>query len=134
MENKANSMQISVKGIIDIIFRNKMIIVISFCVCIVLTFIAVQFITPVYDATVKMLVRGQSIVASESYAPIMASGVHMTQAEIVKSYPVLKRAAIAMNLQNRPFDYEKDYCSKIKRYYVDLIAKKNSTRAGFFAS
>ena len=79
--------------------------------------------TPYYDANVKMLVRGQNVISSESYAPIMGS-VHMTQAEIVKSRAVLKRTAIALGLQNRAFDYEKQYCSVFKTYYIDYQVKK----------
>lgn len=123
MENKPAFLNITVKGIIDIIFRNKMLIIITFIICIIISLIGIQFVTPVYDANVKMLVRGQGVVSSETYAPIMGS-VHMTQAEIVKSYPVLKRVAIALELNNRSLDYEKNYCSELKKYYIDFQVKK----------
>jgi capsular polysaccharide biosynthesis protein len=74
-----------------------------------------------------MLVKGQSIVSSETYAPIMGS-VHRTQAEIVKSYPVLKRAAIALNLEKRPLDYEKNYCSYLKNLYIDFLIRKTEEK------
>jgi len=124
MDNKSISLNLTVKGIVDIIFRNKMIIYISFLVCMIITVIVILFVTPVFDANVKMLVRGQSVTASETYAPIMASGIHATQAEIVKSVPVLKRAVIALGLQNRPFDYEKNYCSELKKFYINCQVRK----------
>lgn len=123
MENKSNSMNITIKSIIDIIFRNKLIIIIAFTLCIIVTLIGIQFVTPVYDANVKMLVRGQNIISSETYAPIMGS-VHMTQAEIVKSYPVLKRAVIALDLHKRSLDFESNYCSEFKKYYIKYKIKK----------
>ncbi len=128
MENKSNAMKITVKGVIDIIFRNKKIIVITFTICVLLAMLGIQFITPVYEANVKMLVRGQAVVASELYESINARGIQATQAEIVKSEPVLKRSAIALGLQNRPFDYEKNFSSPLKRYYIEYNAEKNEKR------
>lgn len=124
MENKTGAFNFSVKGTLDIIFRHKIIMLVTFAVIVFFTLIGLQFVTKVYDANVKMLIRGQSVTAAETYIPIAAYGIHMTQAEIVKSYPVLKRAAIALNLQNRPLNYEKNYSSKLKRLYVDYMAAK----------
>lgn len=127
MDNKVNSMNISMKSIFDIVFRNKLLIITIFILCMAGVLIGLQFVTPVYDANVKMLVKGQSIVSSETYAPIMGS-VHRTQAEIVKSYPVLKRAAIALNLEKRPLDYEKNYCSYLKNLYIDFLIRKTEEK------
>jgi len=124
MENQSNHMKITVKSIIDIIFRHKMIIVITFIICVFATFIVLQLQTPVYDANVKILIRGQSIVTSDVYESIGARSIQATQAEIVRSVPVLKRAVIALNLQNRPFDYEKNYSSKLKKFLIDYQVKK----------
>lgn len=124
MENKSNPMKITVKGVIDILFRNKKIIYITFTICVLLALLGIQFVTPVYEANVKMLVRGQAVVASELYESINARGIQATQAEIVRSEPVLKRAAIALGLQSRPFDHEKNFCSPLKWYYIDYSAKQ----------
>ncbi len=125
MENKSNPMNITVKSVIDIIFRNKMIILNTFAICVLLTIIGIQFVTPVYDANVKMLVRGQAIVASDLYESIGDRGILATQAEIVNSVPVLKRAAIALGLQDRTLDYEKNFCSPLKKLYIDFQTRKN---------
>lgn len=128
MENKTNTLKITPKIIIDIIFRKKTTILLTFVFGIICSFIVIQFITPVYDANVKMLVRGQNIVEAETYAPIMTRGLHSTQAEIVKSQPVLKRAVIALKLQNQPPDYEKNFCSELKKYYIDFMVKRNAKK------
>ena len=86
-----------------------------------------QLVTPIYDANVKMLVRGQSVITAETYAPIMGR-VHMTQAEIVKSYPVLKRAAIALNLHNRSNENVNYNNSKLKKLYTDFQKKRISKK------
>lgn len=124
MENKSNPLNITVKSVIDIIFRYKIIVFITFFTCIAFTLVGIQFMTPLYDANVKMLVRGQSVTESETYVPIMARGIHLTQAEIVKSYPVLKRAALALDLHERPLDYEKNFCSNLKKNFIDFMAKR----------
>ncbi|HRZ29040.1 MAG TPA: hypothetical protein P5295_19680, partial [Spirochaetota bacterium] len=124
MENKTKAFTLTIKSSLDIIFRHKIIMLVTFAVITFFALIAIKFKTPIYDANVKMLIRGQSVTAAETYIPIGAYGIHYTQAEIVKSYPVLKRAAIALNLQNRPFDYEKNYCSQLKRMYIEYMAEK----------
>lgn len=123
MEKQTNKLNISVKSIIDIIFRNRLLIFITFLLCLIISITVIQFVTPIFDANVKMLVRGQNIISSETYVPIMGGDVHMTQAEIVKSYPVLKRAVIALGLQTRPLDYEKKYCTDLKKIYVNFKVK-----------
>jgi len=124
MENKPALISITVKGIIDIIFRNRLLIIITFIICIIGSLIGIQFITPLYDAEVKMLVRGQTVTASDTYAPLFSRSVHSTQAEIVKSLPVLKRAVMALDLQNRPLDYEKQFSSDLKKIIIDFKIRK----------
>ncbi len=124
MENQSIPMKITVKSVLDIIFRNKRIIILTFILCMFVTFIILQFMTPVYDSNVKMLIRGVSTVTSDLYDPINTRSIQATQVEIVRSEPVLRRAALALDLQNRPFDYEKNYCSSLKKYYIDYRVKK----------
>ncbi|PKL39698.1 MAG: hypothetical protein CVV44_05605 [Spirochaetae bacterium HGW-Spirochaetae-1] len=124
MEKKTSPFDLSVKGIVDIIFRHKMIIVIAFIINMIFTMIGIQFITPVYDANVKMLIRGQSITAADTYTPIGSYAIRSTQAQIVQSYPVLKRAVIALDLHNRPADYETQYCSELKKMVIEYRMEK----------
>jgi len=124
MENKTSPLEFTIKGIIDIVFRYKLIIIITFFTITLFAFIGLQFKTPIYDANVKMLIRGQSVTAAETYVPIGSYAIRSTQAEIVQSYPVLKRAAIALNLPNRPLDYEAHYSSKLKKLLIQYRAEK----------
>jgi capsular polysaccharide biosynthesis protein len=128
MENKPALLNITVKGIIDIIFRNKMMIFLTFIFCILCSLIGIQFVTPMYDAEVKMLVRGRTVTASDTYESFFSRSINTTQAEIVKSLPVLKRAAIALELHNRPLDYEKQFSSDLKKIYIGYIAKKREKK------
>jgi len=123
MENKTGIWQLSIKDSIDIIFRHKKIMLITFAAGVFLTLAGIQFITPMYEASVSMLMRGQGVTTADELVPIRSWGIESTQAQIVQSNPVLKRAVIALGLEKRPFDYEKKYCSGLKKIYIDYVAK-----------
>lgn len=131
MEN-SNPSPITIKDVFDIIFRNKKIIVITFILGIIVTLIGLQFVTHEYEAEVKMLIRGQGITAADTYAPIGSYGIQSTQAEIVKSNPVLRRAAIALKLDKRPLDYETKYCSELNKLLIYYFAKRTEKKLSKF--
>jgi len=120
MENKNNPWELTLRDTINNLFRQKKIIMLIFFTVIISTIIGLQFKTPLYDANVKMLIRGQSMIAAGTYTALSPFRIHLTQAEIVKSNPVLKRAVIALGIHERPLNYEQKYCSNLKKFYIDL--------------
>ncbi|MCU0822640.1 MAG: hypothetical protein MUC95_09260 [Spirochaetes bacterium] len=116
--------EITFRDFISIIFRQKTTIVISFCCIMIIAFIGIQMQTPLYEASVKMHIRGIGGVEASTYQSIGYFRVHITQMEIVKSEPVLRRTIEALNLHKRPLDYEKNFCHPMKRYLIDYRANK----------
>ncbi|MCP5002413.1 MAG: polysaccharide biosynthesis tyrosine autokinase, partial [Planctomycetes bacterium] len=54
--------------------------------------------------------------------------VSLTQSEIVKSAPVLIRAANALKLNERPSDYEKNFCSPLKAWLIGLKGNESESK------
>ena len=82
--------------------------------------------TPVYEAKVKMLISATKQVEAIYYRDIVGYqnvGLTTTQAEVVKSDPILDRTVRALGLWDMPLDYEKRFCSPLKGKLVDLQIK-----------
>ncbi|MEP9409999.1 MAG: polysaccharide biosynthesis tyrosine autokinase [Candidatus Brocadia sp.] len=113
----------TLRDYVKVVFRHKAVIIITFVVIIISVVIGLELKTPVYRSQVKILITGEKQYDSPYYKELgsqQASGMSLTQAEIVKSNPVIERAVRALKLDERPPDYEKNYCSSLKSYLMDL--------------
>ncbi|MBN2040398.1 MAG: hypothetical protein JW864_10170 [Spirochaetes bacterium] len=124
MEKYTEQNDFSIRNIVSGIFRQKQIVIIVAPVIIIVVFLVLLIQTPVFEASVKMHIVGQSQVTSEFYYDIGARGLHRTQMAIVKSNPVIKRAVLALKLDKRPLDYEKKFCHPIKNFLIEYKTKK----------
>jgi Mrp family chromosome partitioning ATPase/capsular polysaccharide biosynthesis protein len=124
MEKPAQINELNLRNIISAIFRQKIIVIILTPPIIVGIFIALLFQTPIYEAKVKMHIVGKGQVSAETYFDIGSRGLHQTQMEIVKSNTVLQRAVIALKLDKRPLNYEKNFCHPLKYFLIDYKVKK----------
>ncbi len=115
----------TLRDIVIILFRYKMLIISTIFIIMGLTLLGLKMNTPMYEASVKILIKGQSVSAAETYQSLGSFRIHNTQTEIVNSTPVLRRTVIAHKLHERPLDYEKQFCSPIKAPLVEFIAKKD---------
>lgn len=110
-----------------ILFRHKTVIIITLIAIMVTTYIGLELKTPVYEAHVKMLISAQKQIDSPYYKDLSSAyrdtKIALTQAEIVTSTHVLERAIKALKLQERPFDYEKNFYSPLKAQLTDLKTK-----------
>ncbi len=125
-----NNKKLGPREILAGIFRKKVFVFTASFLGIVAAYIGAEFQTPIYEATVKMHIKGISQVVVNFYEGLDSRRLHQTQIEIVKSEPVLRRAIYALNLQNVPRDLEKNYCSPIKRFYIDLTAGDGTDKIG----
>jgi capsular exopolysaccharide synthesis family protein len=85
--------------------------------------VGMELKTPIYTAQVKMLISAEKLIESPYYKVLggyQQTEISLTQSEIVNSNPVIERAVKALMLDQRPFDYEKNYCSPLKAYLIDL--------------
>jgi capsular polysaccharide biosynthesis protein len=130
MEEQLNSTnyETTLRDYLRVIFRQKAVIITAFITVMVTVTIGLMLKTPVYESQVKMLISGQKQVESSYYRDLMRDGsfrsdVTLTQSEIVKSNPVIERAVKALELDKRPLDYEKRFCSPLKAKLVEMQVK-----------
>ena len=96
------------------LFRKKHIIPITVLIVLVITYFLLKLQTPIYEASVKMLVRGQSQIRSTYYEEIIGPAMYLSHLEMVKSNPVVHLTVKTLNLHKRPLDYEKNFSSILK--------------------
>lgn len=113
----------TLRDYLRIIFRHKAVIITTFVAIMVSVVIGMELKTPIYTAQVKMLISAEKLIESPYYKVLggyQQTEISLTQSEIVNSNPVIERAVKALMLDQRPFDYEKNYCSPLKAYLIDL--------------
>jgi len=124
MEKNIGIPDLTMRDIARSLFRQKYIIIITFILILAGTVLGLQMQTPVYEARVKMFIKGVSQTEGLTYQSFGAFRIHITQMEIVRSEPVLKRAVITLKLDERSIDYEKNYSSSLKKIFIDYFSKK----------
>jgi len=120
---ESNYSQTTLRDYVRVLFRHKTVIITTFITVMITVFIGLQFKTPVYEASVKILISAQKQVEAPYYRELAGyrkTEIALTQSEIVKSNPVIERAIKAIRLDQRPLDYEKHFCSPLKMRLIDL--------------
>ena len=118
---------LTLRDYLRVFFRNKSIFTICFLTVMTTVYLGLQLKTPVYQSQVKMHISAEKQLESPYYRELAgqrSSNAALTQSEIVKSNPVLERTVNALNLHNRPVDYEKAFCSPLKVYLIEYQTKK----------
>ena len=126
---KSNSLsELTLRDLARSLFRQKYVIIITFIIITTGTFVGLKMQTPVYEARDKMYIKGVSKTAGITYQGIGSFQIHFTQMEIVKSEPVLKRAVTTLKLDERPLDYEKNYSSSIKKFFINIMTREETKK------
>lgn len=120
MESKADT-----KDFFRIVFSYKLVIIISMVVVMTIVFVIVQLNTPMYAAQVKLLHAARWTVELEQYEELYNRTTQ--EVEWIKSPYVIKRVIKALDLDKRPFDYEKSYASKLKGVLIDYSYRRFMT-------
>lgn len=118
----------NLRDYIRIIFRHKAVIITTFITVTVSAIVGLELKTPTYESKVKLLVSAQKQVESPYYRGLgggIMGGISTTQSEIVISNPVIERAVKVLKLDERPSDYEKNFCSPLRAWAIDLRQKMN---------
>jgi len=90
-----------------ILFRQKWVIIISFFTVAITVFVGLKLKTPVYKASVKMLISAEKQVEAPYYRELLGmqnAQIVLTQSELVKSAPVIERVVRVTGLYARPLD------------------------------
>jgi len=109
-----------------VLFRQKAVVITCFLTVMITVIIGIMLKTPVYEAKVKMLISATKQVEAPYYRDLLMGQnmeVALTQAEIVKSTPVLEKTVRALGLAQKPFDYEKQFASPLKSKLVGLQSR-----------
>lgn len=117
MESKADT-----KDFFRIIFRYKLIIIISMIVVMATVFVIGQLNTPIYIAQVKLLHAAKWTLELEQYEEFYNRTTQ--EIEWIKSPYVIKRVVKALNLDKRPLNYEKIYAPKLRGLLLDYSYRK----------
>ncbi|MDD5432020.1 MAG: polysaccharide biosynthesis tyrosine autokinase [Candidatus Omnitrophica bacterium] len=123
MENYSET---TLRDYLRIIFRHIVVVLTAIITVTATVIVGLIFKTPVYQSQVKMLVSAEKQVEATYYRELLLdrnTPITITQSEIMKSNPVMERVVKAIGLYQRPLDYEKNFCSLIKKPYVILSAK-----------
>ncbi|MCF6155392.1 MAG: polysaccharide biosynthesis tyrosine autokinase [Candidatus Brocadia sp.] len=116
----------TLRDYIRVIFRRRAVIITTFVTVIISAIIGLELMTPMYDARVKMLITAEKQAQAPYYTRLgygRGGGLSTTQSEIVTSNPVIERAVKVLKLYERPSDYEKNFCSPLKAWLIDLRHK-----------
>lgn len=116
----------SLRDYIRVIFRHKVVIITTFITIMLIVGVGLELKTPMYESQVKLLISAQKQVESPYYRGLgfgAGGGISSTQSQIVTSNPVVERAVKALKLDERPSDYEKNFCSPLRAWLLDLRQK-----------
>lgn len=123
--------QLTLRDYWRVIFRHKWVVFISVLVVAITVYFGLQMRTPVYKATVKMLVssvKETQAPYSRDIAGYSQNEAALTQSEIVKSLPVVERAVKAVHLDKRPMDNEKLFSSNLRQKMIAVETKEFKER------
>jgi len=121
MEMYEKQRETTIRDYLRVIFRQRMVIIVSFVTVISTVFIGLKLKTPVYESSVKMLISAKKQVDSLYYRDLIDSRnseISLTQSELVKSSAVMERVIKSLVLYDRPLDYEKTFASGLRRFMI----------------
>ena len=116
------SKETSLRDFLRIIFKYKYLIIITVIPVMVINYIALEFVTPIYSASVKMIVSGAKRTEATYYREVRGGGIS-EHASLVSSRQVITPVVMALKLYERPVDYEKKYASRLKQLWINYIFK-----------
>lgn len=118
----SRTQELTMRDLLGIIFKHKLIIVTTFIVIMISAFLGVQFRIPMYRASVKILVTGQ-MQKDVEYSSMRGSSLASTQMALASSKPVIERTVKALQLDKLPIDYVNQYATKINSFFIERNAR-----------
>lgn len=113
--------EFTLRDYLRIIFRQKWVIIVAIMTITITVALGLWIKTPVYEASVKMLVSPPKQFDTLYYTNLSAGYQNiqaaLTQSEIVKSNPVMERTLRAIGF--RPLDFEKKFASMLRQSIID---------------
>lgn len=116
----------TMRDYLKVLFRQKAVLITCIITVMATVIIGLQLKTPVYEATVKLLISAEKQVEGPYFRDIIGyrnTEIALTQSEIVNSNPVLERAVSSTGLFQRPLDYENRFSAKLKKPLIEFQVK-----------
>jgi len=124
MDQVTITTETTLRDYLRVLFRQKAVIITTFVTVMVTVALGLMLKTPVYESSVKLLISGEKQVEAPYYRDLIMGyrnvELALTQSEIVTSNPVIDRAVRATGLYQLPLDYEKSFCSPLRKIFVDI--------------
>ncbi len=111
--------EMTLRDVLRIVFRHKLIIIITFLTVMTIVYAALQLRTPVYEARATILVSGKMQKDLEVERDLGPGSLVATQMALVMSRPIIERTVKALKLDQMPLDYERRYTTRLKRILID---------------
>lgn len=123
--------EFTIRDYLKVLFRQKWVIIVTLITVMITVTIGLMLKTPIYEAQVKILISGQKQLESPYYTELFSYQniqAALTQAEIVKSNPVIERVVRALVLWQKPLDYESQFASPLKKILITLNVKMTNAK------
>lgn len=133
MDENDKPIENTFRDYLKILFRRKMVIVTCVVTVTASVFFALKLKTPEYVARVEMLILAEKSVESPYYQGLTGQNKieqALTQSEIVRSHPVIKRAVKASGMHKYPVSYEKEFSTPLKTRLLDFKLKQLKDKFG----
>lgn len=114
----------TLRDIFRIVYSNKVFFIIFPLLLTVPAYIAYKLITPTYVASVKMYVKASKKTEADFYSNISTPDIISDHAQLFTSNIVLNRVVESLKLYETPYDYEKQYATSMKRFFMGKNDKK----------
>lgn len=121
---KFSSKKMTLRDLLRVIFRHKLIIISCFLIIMIAVYIGLELRTPVYKAAVRILVTGKMQKDLDVERSLGPGHLVLTQMSLVMSRPILELTVKALKLDQRPLDYELRYASKFKKILLEDRVRK----------
>ena len=113
----------TLRDYIRILFRRKLILVAVIIPVLIVNYVMLEFKTPMYTGSVKMLLKGKKAVQAEYYEDVGfdTDAMIFSHGEVIKSKYVIERVVKALKLYELPPDRENKYASPLKRAWLEYM-------------
>lgn len=124
----------TLRDYLRIIFRRKMLFVIVVIPTLMINYVMLEFNTPSYTASVKMLLKEEQIATSkeDQYKRIYGGAEFFlgNQEAIVASNYIVEPVVRALKLYELPDDREIEYAKPLKKLWLEYVYKKFNVKRG----
>jgi capsular exopolysaccharide synthesis family protein len=105
---------------VRMLFRHKGLMLLTFLSVVLSVYFGLQLQTPIYQAEVKILISGTKESGAVYYKNMGVDDTEIanTQSELVTSTPVLSQVVKTLHLDDLPLDYEAQFASPFKRWFI----------------